>query len=93
MAFRSPKWQVAFFHAVDGGANTWVLPPGARSRPATAQEQALLDALEAKEVAEEVEATDWVVRRYGVLPGPYIYSRSLGTARSLPPASTRGFLP
>ena len=42
---------------------------------------------------EEAEATDWVVRRYGVLPGPYIYSRSLGTARSLPPASTREFLP
>ena len=92
VAFRSPKWQVAFFHAVDGGANTWVLPPGARSRPATAQEQALLDALEAKEVAEEVEATDWVVRQYGVLPGPYLYSESLGSARALPPASTCGFM-
>ena len=93
VAFRSPKWQLTFFHAVEGGANTWVLPPGAVARLATPQEQALLDALEAKEVPEEAEATDWVVRRYGVLPGPYIYSRSLGTARSLPPASTREFMP
>ena len=93
VAFLSPKWHVPFFHAVDGGGNTWVLPPGARSRPATAQEQALLDALEAKEVPEAVEATDWVVRRYGVLPGPYMYSESLGTARALPPAPTGELLP
>ena len=93
VAFRSPKWHVLFFHAVDGGANTWVLPPGARSRPATAEEQALLDALEAKEVAEEVEATDWVIRQYGVLPGPYLYSASLGSVRALPPAFSGGFLP
>ena len=63
------------------------------ARLATPQEQALLDALEAEEVPEEAQATDWVVRQYGVLPGPYIYSPSLGTVRSLPPASTRGFLP
>ena len=93
MAFRSPKWQVAFFHSVDTGENTWVLPPGARSRPATAQEQALLDALEAKEAAEEVVATDWRVRQYGVLPGPYLYSASLGSVRALPPAFSGGFLP
>ena len=92
VAFRSPGWQLPFFYAVDTGESTWVLPPGASSRPATAQEQAVLNAREANEPAEEVVATDWRAREYGVLPGPYLYSASLGSVRALPPAPTWGYL-
>ena len=92
VAFRSPRWQLPFFYAVDTGESTWVLPPGASSRPATAHEQAVLDAREANEAAEEVVATDWRVRQYGVLPGPYLYSESLGSVRAVPPASSGEFL-
>ena len=46
-----------------------------------------MDALETTQQPQEPEATDWVVRRYGILHGPYFYSRSLGQVQSHPPAS------
>ena len=88
--FRSPKWQRSFFHALESGDNSWLLPPGARTRPATPQEQALLEAMEVEEKPKDEDAKDWVVRQYGVLKGPYLYSESLGRVQLLPASSAEG---
>ena len=82
--FRSPKWQRSFFHALESGENTWLLPPGARTRPASAQEQILLETVELGEKPKDDDATDWVVRKFGVLKGRYLYSKSLGRVRAFP---------
>ena len=85
--FRSPKWQQSFFHALETGENSWLLPAGARTRPASAQDHMLLDALEVGREAKDEDATDWVVREFGVLKGRYLYSESLGRVRALAASS------
>ena len=87
VAFHSPYWHRTFFHTVTSGENVWVLPPDSHVRSATPQEQTVLKALETKHQPKEPEATDWVIRQYGTLQGPYFYSCILGRAQLHPPAS------